>query len=265
MVRLVMKRRLFIALLMVFMLVPSTPYSDEVVESFEVEPTPIKGPSDPEAISEVLQYDISYGMFDVGRSSIEVLNNPDGTVSIITRARSEGWVDKVYPVDDYAESIVESFETLKPVKYIIKTREGKGRKHREYRFDHEAHKVRYIDYLKKQDMIYNAPYQIFDPLSAFFYTRRIPLTPGETLIVPMFDSRKVWPLEVSVLRRKTVEVKAGEFDSVAITPKMSSDGIFSSDGDMTIWLTDDTRRVPVLVNSKVLIGSVKVKLTGGRY
>ena len=84
------------------------------------------------------------------------------------------------------------------------------------------------------------------------------------MTVPMFDSRKVWPLEVKVLKNKRIEVAAGEFDAVAITPKMSSDGIFSSDGDMTIWLTDDDRRIPVLVKSKVLIGSVKVKLQGIR-
>lgn len=214
---------------------------------------------------ERLEYDISYGMFDVGYSVMEVVSNDDGTVSIITRARSKGWVDDVYPVDDYAETIVESFDTLRPIKYILKTREGKGRKHREVTFDHKAGKAYYVDHIKGIEEEFDVPDLVFDPLAAFFFIRRVSLNPGVSTAVPMFDSKEFTPIEVKVLKRKNIEVPAGIFNAVQISPVMQSEGIFSRRGDIYIWLTDDARRVPVLIKSRVLIGSIKVELKGGKY
>jgi len=220
---------------------------------------------EPTRLPERLEYEISYGIFDVGKSVMEVVNNEDDTVSIITRARSEGWVDDIYPVDDYAESVVEDFSTLRPIKYTLKTREGKGRKHREVLFDMEAGKATYTDHLKQMNSEYEIPEEVFDPLAAFYYTRRLVLEPGNNQQVPMFDSKKFWPLEVKVIKRQKIKVPAGEFNTVIISPVMQSEGIFSRKGDMFIWVTDDERRVPVLIKSKVLIGSIKVKLIGGDF
>ena len=219
----------------------------------------------PTSLPEKLYYDISYGPFDVGKSTMEVLTNDDGTVSIITIARSDGWVDDVYPVDDFAESVVEDFASLVPVRYTLKTREGKGRKHREVLFDHAGLKATYIDHLKQENTQYDIPDRVFDPLSAFFYTRRLILEPGKDQTIPMFDSKKFWPLMVKVIKRQSIDVPAGKFNTVMISPVMQSEGIFSRTGDMYIWVTDDARRIPVLIKSKVLIGSVKVKLTGVTY
>ena len=38
--------------------------------------------------------------------------------------------------------------------------------------------------------------------------------------------------------------------------------IFKGGEDMFIWVSDDKNRVPVLVEAKILIGSVKAYLTG---
>jgi len=219
----------------------------------------------PTNMPETLYYEISYGPFDVGNSTMEVKNNEDGTVSIITRARSKGWVDDVYPVDDFAESIVEDFDDLVPVKYTLRTSEGKGRKHREVLFDHVDNKATYIDHLSQVNTEYDIPDKVFDPLAAFFYTRRLILEPGKDQIVPMFDSKKFWSMDVKVIKHQTVKVPAGTFETVLISPVMQSEGIFSRSGDMYIWVTDDVQRIPVLIKSKVLIGSIKVKLTGVTY
>ncbi|PIX16443.1 MAG: hypothetical protein COZ72_00970 [Elusimicrobia bacterium CG_4_8_14_3_um_filter_50_9] len=41
---------------------------------------------------------------------------------------------------------------------------------------------------------------------------------------------------------------------------MREEGIFSAKGSILVWLTDDKRRIPVRMSSKVLIGSVTVDL-----
>jgi hypothetical protein len=46
---------------------------------------------------------------------------------------------------------------------------------------------------------------------------------------------------------------------------MKSEGIFYKKGDILIWLTDDEKRIPVLLKTKVVVGSITATLIGGQY
>jgi hypothetical protein len=46
---------------------------------------------------------------------------------------------------------------------------------------------------------------------------------------------------------------------------MKSEGIFYRKGDIFIWLTDDEKRIPVMLKTKVKVGSITAGLVGGRY
>ena len=61
-----------------------------------------------------------------------------------------------------------------------------------------------------------------------------------------------------------VVTPAGAFDCVAIEPVLKAGGIFKSKGRLVIWLTDDEHRMPVLMKSKVAIGSISVVLQEAR-
>jgi len=40
------------------------------------------------------------------------------------------------------------------------------------------------------------------------------------------------------------------------------DGLFKAKGKLTIWLTDDEERLPVVMKSEIAIGSIKATLIG---
>jgi uncharacterized protein DUF3108 len=82
--------------------------------------------------------------------------------------------------------------------------------------------------------------------------------------VPTHDNRKSYDMEVKVHKKERVEVPAGKFDCILVEPMLKSEGVFKSKGSILIWLTDDDRRIPVLVKSKVPIGSISVSLTDMR-
>jgi len=44
-------------------------------------------------------------------------------------------------------------------------------------------------------------------------------------------------------------------DTIVVKPLMKSEGIFNRKGDMFIWLTDDQKRTPVRMQTKVAVGS----------
>jgi len=41
-----------------------------------------------------------------------------------------------------------------------------------------------------------------------------------------------------------------------VEPMLKSSGIFRQKGKLTIWLTDDEYKIPILMKSKILVGSV---------
>ena len=42
---------------------------------------------------------------------------------------------------------------------------------------------------------------------------------------------------------------------------MQTAGIFKHEGKLTVWLTDDRLRLPVMMKSKVVVGSITAELT----
>ena len=151
-----------------------------------------------------------------------------------------------------------------PVNYRLRIREGKHRRDKEVIFN-SGNKVTYIDHINKEKHSFDVPSLIFDPLSSFYYLRTLKLVVGEPVYVTMFDSKKVWNVEVQVLRKEKVTLPTGTVDTILIKPLMKSEGIFYKKGDIYIWLTDDEKRIPVKLQTKVAIGSINALLVGGRY
>ncbi len=69
------------------------------------------------------------------------------------------------------------------------------------------------------------------------------------------------PVILRVLRRETVKVPAGEFSTIVVQPIIKTRGIFSEGGEAEIFITDDERRIPVKLKSKLVVGSVTLELT----
>jgi hypothetical protein len=56
-----------------------------------------------------------------------------------------------------------------------------------------------------------------------------------------------------VLRRETVQTPAGSFRTIVISPEMDieSHGLFYAPGALKIWLTDDDKKVPVIIEKRI--------------
>ena len=90
--------------------------------------------------------------------------------------------------------------------------------------------------------------------------RTLPIEVGKTWTVTVLDNDKLYPLDLVVERRERVSTKAGTFDCLVVEPKLKSGGLFKHEGRITVWVTDDHRKIPVLMKSKAIIGSIVVEL-----
>lgn len=224
--------------------------------------------ADPFKIPEKFVYDLTWTGIKAGTASIESVNDGD-TIKIISTARSADWISIFYTVEDRAESTLSKnsspSELGQPIRYRLKIREGSARKDKEIFFDRNNNKARYADYLRNERKEFDVPNSVLDPISGFYYLRSMRLVVGESVYVTMFDSKKVWNVEVRVLKKEKITLPIGTFDTVMVKPLMKSEGIFYRKGEIFIWLTDDEKHVPVKMQTRVAVGSVTATLVQASY
>ncbi len=217
------------------------------------------------AVPEKLIYDLTWTGIKAGSATLEVMNDGDH-VKIFSTAVSAPWVSVFYRVDNRVEctlSRTSGGTGFQPLRYRIKIREGRHRRDKEVTFAHDNTTAIYVDYLKNERKEFEINPPVFDPLSGFYRLRSLPLAVGHPTFLTIFDSKKVWNVEVQVLKKERISLPAGPVNTVLVRPLMQSEGIFSRKGDILIWLTDDDRRVPVKMQTKVAIGSVTAQIVSG--
>ncbi len=216
----------------------------------------------PWKIGEYFQFSIDWSGLNGGSALMQVQNlqTVDGHRAwrIVTKAESNSFVSKFYKVRDRAESFIDA-ESLVTRRFEKHLREGGYRKDMVIHFDQAGKKAVY-----EGGKSLDVPARVHDVLSAFYYVRTVPLPDGASVSIPTHDNEKSYEMVVKVLRRERIEVPAGKFDCVVVEPVLKSEGIFKSKGEMFVWLSDDDRRIPVQVKSKVPIGSISVSLTDMR-
>jgi hypothetical protein len=207
---------------------------------------------------ESLEFEVAYGMVKAGTASMSI---PDTAwiggrpcLHIVTTAESSPFFSSFFTVRDRVESWTDA-EGLFSWRFEKHLREGKYRSNRVERYDPARRLV-----FTRRDTVRTPPF-VQDILSAFYYTRTQLLHPGQAFDIDCFGGKRVYPLRVLIHRREKTTVPAGTFRCVVVEPVLRDEGLFNQKGKLTIWMTDDERRIPVLMKSKVLIGSIDVRLT----
>lgn len=220
------------------------------------------------SVPERLEFELSYTGITAGHAVQEVKQVNNETL-IVSTARSADWLRFFFPVNDRIESYLtpatSPLQIGLPRLYVEKKHEGKTITDREGRFDRQKMEVHTIDHRNKREKKEPITKRTYDLLSSFFYFRTIPLQVGTSYFIDIYDCNRIWNTEVKVLRREELVTPLGRFKTIVIHPLLKSEGIFARTGDMFIWLTDDERRIPVQMKSKVVVGSITATLTGGSY
>lgn len=181
---------------------------------------------------------------------------PDGkqVLGFILSGRTRGLIGKLYPVNDRVQSLFDP-EEMRSLSYNITENYRRKKRSRSLVFDREQNIV--------TGRLNNDPPQTFpvpaeaqDSLASLYYLRtKNEFTTGNVFTIDVHDSGKNWSLEVHTLGRERVKTPAGEFDTIKIKTRPLYKGVFHNKGEIFLWLTDDSRKIPVLMKSRIKVGS----------
>ena len=214
---------------------------------------------------EKLTYSISWSsVVDAGIAVMEVKDGPvvenKRTYSITSTTHSVGIVEAFYPVRDSVESIVDA-DDLSSLSFHLQEQHGKRKRKRSMTFNQETGTVvsRLNDDPPETQRV---PPHVQDALSALYYMRtRSDFIPGAHVVVDVNDSGKTWAVEIHILGKEKITTPAGTFETIKVKTYPKYEGVFMHRGEIYIWITDDDRKIPVLMKSTISIGSIVATLT----
>ncbi len=208
---------------------------------------------------EYLRFDVNYGFVTAGEGIMRVNDtNYHGRkcYAIEFTLTSKPFFDVFFRVRDRYFSIIDA-EGLFPWRFEQHVREGGYSRDFAADFDQLHHQA------TTSQGSYSIPPYVQDMMSAFYFTRTVDFSKyqeGQKLHLQNFFNDSTYELDVRFRGRQTIEVDAGKFNCIVVEPMAKEGGLFKSDGTVFIWLTDDDRKIPVLVTTKIKIGNVDSEL-----
>jgi hypothetical protein len=216
-------------------------------------------------VGERLKFAVQYGGMTAGYATLEIpqveLREGRPCFRIEAHARTIPLFEAIFTVEDDVVTSVDVDHAFS-WHYEKHIHEGGYKADASYIFDQRSHRMLEPAKGKAMDM----PPLCQDILSCFYYFRTQPMQPGSKLLIPVTaDDWKSYQLSVDVLRRETVSTLAGTFDCLVVVPHMAFKGVFQQTGEVTMWVTDDARHLPVLIKSKIFIGSININLMDAEW
>ena len=223
---------------------------------------PLYGSDAPMAFKpgEKLTFELRWSFISAGTAVLEVLpiekvNGVDAYHFVMT-VKSNSFIDKIYKVRDRIDAFAD-VSMMQSLYFKKHQREGHSNRDVVVEFDWENNQAQYSNYGKTKPAIAILP-GTFDPLSAFYFSRIFDWKNKKKMERPVTDGKKLIMGKGKIVERETIKVPAGKFETLLFEPEIENvGGVFekSKDAKIEIWLTDDHRKIPVKLKSKVVVGS----------
>ena len=211
---------------------------------------------------EYLKFDVNYEFITVGEAVMKisdtVYHNGRKCLKVDFSVDSKSFFDLVYKVRDRYQTYID-VEGFFPWRFEQHIREGGYTRDFTAEFDQINHIA------KTSEGQYKIPPYVHDIMSAFYFARTVDYSnfkPGQKIHLQNFYKDSTYELDVRFKGRQEIEVEAGKFKCIVVEPLAKEGGLFKSEGRVYVWLTDDERKIPVRVSSKVAIGSIDSELVG---
>ncbi|MEO8066448.1 MAG: DUF3108 domain-containing protein [Flavobacteriales bacterium] len=213
---------------------------------------------------ERLEYVVHYGFLNAGVAVLE-LKQTDvefqgrRMLHAVGTGKSMGAFNTFYNVNDLYESYFDSVGVF-PWAFKRHVDEGGYTFSQDYVFlQHRA------EVTTQEKKTFKIPAHTQDMISAFYFARTLDFgsaAKGDVFTIDCFVDNEEWPLQMKVMGRETIKLRNGKYRCIKFQPIVQEGRVFETNDDLNVWVTDDANHIPVLAQAKVLVGSIKMELSG---
>jgi hypothetical protein len=213
----------------------------------------------PFGVGERFTYEVKLGPFKAGRGSMEVmsLDTVRGRAAWRTVFRVKGGM-LGYKADNTMESWIDT-ATMSSLRFTQDFEQTGSDRKRHYEIFPE--RSAYQEGEKPEQPSVSDP---LDDASFIYFIRTQPLEIGRTYSFERYFRPDRNPVRIRVLRRETVKVPAGTYQTIVVQPIIKAKGIFSENSKAEIWFSEDANRIMVQMKADLPVGSLNLFLTSAR-
>lgn len=222
---------------------------------------------------EKLKYNVIYKLKDLwisaGTVDFEVDKRKIGKKEvweISAKGRTKPAFDLFYKVRDHYITVIDP-ETMLPIIFARDVNEGGFRIFNKYEFQHDSLRVISETEDTKNPLAqdnYTIPKNAQDLVSCLYYARTIDISgadSGQIFPIPLFLDNKNYKVGVRYIGKEKVITDIGEFNCIVAQPLLLEGRVFEETEQMRIYVTDDDRRIPIMIESPLKVGRVMALLT----
>jgi hypothetical protein len=175
--------------------------------------------------------------------------------------------DWFYKVRDRYESYID-YSTYAPLRFLRDVHEGKNVYYEENIYDYKNNRIlSLVKHPKKESKKDTIPLQATarDVLSMIYYARLIDFSQyktNDTIPLKIVLDNEIHTSYIRIIGREQKKVPdLGSFDCVVFKPLLVEGSIFKGGENMTVWVTDDELKIPVFVETPIIVGNIKSHVT----
>jgi hypothetical protein len=182
--------------------------------------------------------------------------------TFLVRAETAPWVSRFFEARDVFMTRADAM--LLPQLHERDQREGARHVTRAYVYNHADGLVRIgrtAEHAVSEDGVSLplAPASR-DSISALFYARTLPLSPGRRFLIPVNEAGRQVIVELLVADRERIRVQGKDVLTLRLEPRMRRGSEARRFARALIWVTDDDRRLPVALDLEAGFGRVRLEL-----
>ena len=256
-----MLRRTLIGSILIALSFPASLSQTRTVGSDRSVVVSASAPRNPFIAGERLSYDVSWADFIVaGELTIETddrrrFDGVDG-YHVTAQARTVGLVSGLaLKVLDVYDSFINA-ATLQPFRAEKRMRHGKKQAQSSVIIDQEHRTARLTG-----GRTLEIPPDTYDLAGLIFAIRGMDLTVGKARTLTLIEDEKLYTIKIQPEAREKVTTRAGSYDTVKIATSTAKGRENDKLYNLRMYITNDARRLPVLITAEPSWGSVRVELT----
>jgi hypothetical protein len=221
---------------------------------------------------EKLTYSVYYdaaltGEIKAGSATLEIMDenkiiNDRSTFHIVAYGKTKGAFSLFFRVVDRYETYLDE-EAIAPWLFIRRVDEGGYIINQDITFNQSKKAAYFKDNKKGRTSTVVTPEYVQDIISAFYYARTYEFSSASAntdFPVKFMLDDTVYSTKFIYLGKETVNTAIGKIRCLKFKPQVLTGSTFKDPYPMVIYVSDDKNRVPVLAESEVIVGKVKMEL-----
>ena len=177
--------------------------------------------------------------------------------------------DWIYKVRDHYQAYTH-YEKLQPSIFRRKVEEGSSYLWENYSFNYRENlvftkiqKEREGSYVLDTISINTCSY---DVLTMIYYARNIDFSKievGDKVPIHLFIDNEAHNSYIRYLGKQKKKIKGiGQVDCIVFSPYLIEGSIFNAGEDMTVYVSDDENKIPLLIETPILVGNIRAVVKG---